>query len=51
MEGRKKAQSRKGGREGVGGGEWLVENERNQESYVAPSPHYNPPTHTNRGTP
>lgn len=42
MDGRKKAEK-------VEEREWGVE--RNQESYVAPSTHYNPPTHTNRGAP
>lgn len=42
MDGRKKAEK-------IEKREWGVE--RNQESYVAPSTHYNPPTHTNRAAP
>lgn len=42
MDGREKAEK-------VEEREWWLEG--NQESNVAPSTHYNPPTHTNRGAP
>lgn len=40
----KSKKDRRRGRRGLGG------KEKNQKSYVAPCPHHNPPTHTNRGT-
>lgn len=54
MEGRKRAHSREGRRVEMGGGlesSWLRMRETMRAMWPPLSPCYNPPTHTNRGTP